>query len=159
MNISPPMALLALLFFALISVKTGVGPAYCDTSDGAVIARAVDAGRKRNRLSRGASPERPVKFLGFGRRGLAERLMFLLFCFFLRCHEDSSAERFSLGQGFNDRALLPETTLLIVGIATLIQDIAVLSPTCQYNSCGAPRFPHASFGNFLLGKAGCGTAP
>jgi hypothetical protein len=142
------MALLAFLFFALITVKTRVGPVYCDTSDGAVMAKSVAAGGKRNSLSRGASPERPVKFLGFARRGPAGRLMFLLFCFFLRCHEDSSAERFSLGQGSNDRALLPETTLLIVGIAALIQDIAVVSPTCQYNSCGASRFPHAAFGNF-----------
>src|SRR5258708_13733144 len=148
MNISPPMALLALLCFALISFKTRVAPAYCDTSDGAVIAKSVAAGRKRNSLSRGASPERPVKFLGFARRGLAERLMFLLFCFFLRCHEDSSAERFSLGQGFNDRALLPETTLLIVGIPTLIQDIAVLSPRCQHNSCRASGFSNAALGNF-----------
>src|SRR6266851_6012505 len=97
MNISPPMALPALLFFALISVKTRVAPAYCDTSDGAVMAKFVDAGRKRNSLSRGASPERPVKFLGFARCRLAGRLMFLLFCFFLGCHEDSSGERFSLG--------------------------------------------------------------
>jgi hypothetical protein len=122
------MALLAFLFFMLITGKTRVGPAYCDTSDGAVMAKSVAAGRKGNSLSRGASPERPVKFLGFARRGPAGRLVFLLFCFFLRCHEDSSAERFSLGQGSNHRALLPETTLLIVGIATLIQDIAVLPP-------------------------------
>jgi len=52
------MALLAFLFFALISV-------YCDTSNGALMAKFVDAGRKRNSLSRGASPERPVRFLGF----------------------------------------------------------------------------------------------
>jgi hypothetical protein len=142
------MALLALLFFALISFKTLVGTAYCDTSDGAVIAKSVHAARKRNSLSRGASPERPVNFLGFARRALAGRLMFLLFCLFLRCHEDSSAERFSLGRGFNDRALLPETTLLIVGIATLIQDIAVLSPTCQYNSCRASGFSNEAFGKF-----------
>jgi hypothetical protein len=61
------------------------------------MAKFGDAGRKRNSLSRGASPERPVKFLGFARRRLAGRLMFLLFGFFLGCHEDSSGERFSLG--------------------------------------------------------------
>src|SRR5258708_5528292 len=104
MNISPPVALLAFLFFALISVKTRVGPAYCDTFDSAVIAKFVDRSRKRNSLSRGASPERPVKLLGFARCRLAGRLMFLLFCFFLGCHEDSSGERFSLGNVFNYRA-------------------------------------------------------
>jgi hypothetical protein len=40
------MALLAFLFLALISVKTRVEPAYCDTSDGAVIAKFVDAAEK-----------------------------------------------------------------------------------------------------------------
>jgi hypothetical protein len=34
----------------------------------------------------------------------------------------------------------PETTLLIVGIAALIQDIAVLHSVCQYNYCGACGF-------------------
>jgi hypothetical protein len=36
---------------------------------------------------------------------------------------------------------LPETALLIVGIAALIQDIAVLHPRCQYNYCGVSHFP------------------
>jgi hypothetical protein len=40
------MALLAFLFFMLITVKTRVGPAYCDTSDGAVMAKSVAADRK-----------------------------------------------------------------------------------------------------------------
>jgi hypothetical protein len=34
----------------------------------------------------------------------------------------------------------PETTLLIVGIAALIQDIAVLHSVCQYNYCSACGF-------------------
>jgi hypothetical protein len=136
------MALLAFLFFALISVKTRVGPAYCDTSGEAVIAKFVDAHRKRNSLSRGASPERLVKLLGFARSRLAGRLMFLLFCFFLGCHEESSGEQFSLGNVFNYLpGPLPETALLIVGIAALIQDIAVLHPRCQYNYCGVSHFP------------------
>jgi hypothetical protein len=43
---------------------------------------------------------------------------------------------------------LPKTTLLIVGTAALIQDIAVRHPTCQYNYCGACRFSQGAFGNF-----------
>src|ERR1700730_13391881 len=123
MNVSPPVALFAFLFFALISVKTRVGPVYCDTSGGAVMAKFVDAGRKRNSLSRGASPERPVKFLGFARCRLAGRLMFLLlFCFFLGCHEDSSAERFSLGK------------------VSITGPVARNNPTHCRDGCSDPRY-------------------
>jgi hypothetical protein len=104
---------------------------------------------KGNSLSRGASPERPVKFLGFARCRLAGRLMFLLlFCFFLGCHEDSSAERFSLGNVSTAGARCLKQTLLIVGIVALIQDIAVPQPRCQYNYCGVSGFSHGAWGNF-----------
>jgi hypothetical protein len=76
--------------------------------------------------------------------------MFLLFCFFLGCHEESSGEQFSLGNVFNYLpGPLPETALLIVGIAALIQDIAVLHPRCQYNYCGVVSFFPWSIWKFL----------
>jgi hypothetical protein len=43
---------------------------------------------------------------------------------------------------------LLEATLPIVGIAALIQDIAVPHPRCQYNYCGVSGFSHGAFGNF-----------
>ena len=54
---------------------------------------------------------------------------------------------------------LPETTLRIVGLVALIQDIAVRHPVCQHNYCGAWRFSLGALGNFWVGKAGWGTPP
>jgi len=51
---------------------------------------------------------------------------------------------------------LPEATLHIVGTAALIQDIAVLHPTCQYNYSGASGFSHGHLEISEQGEPGVG---
>ena len=68
--------------------------------------------------------------------------MFLLFfSFFLGCHEVPPVNDFPL-EMFQLPSRLPETTLLIVGIGALIQDIAVTVPRVSIQFfAGAPHFP------------------
>jgi hypothetical protein len=86
--------------------------------------------QKRKRLSRGASPERQVKFLALAKYRLADGwLVFLLFGFLLRCHEGSSVNDFPLLLRDPNANCRP----FLVWVASLTQDIAALWGQCQHN--------------------------